>query len=201
VPSNRFLQRGLGGRPAASCRRTIDGGGGHLGNLGSAYAALGQVERAIETYEQALAIHREICGASTERSAEWTEARRGERNHLGGLGSAYAALGQAGRAIEYHEQALAISRGIGDRRGGGIWAIWGWRMRTWGRWRTIGISSGADDHQIGTATARNASGQSGGAYADLGQTERSSISSRRWRSAGNRGPRAGSGLNNLGMNI
>jgi tetratricopeptide (TPR) repeat protein len=35
------------------------------------------------------------------------------------LGFCYSALGQTSRAIEYHEQALAISREIGDRRGEG----------------------------------------------------------------------------------
>jgi tetratricopeptide (TPR) repeat protein len=39
---------------------------------------------------------------------------------LGKLGIAYHALGQAERAIEYHQQALAIARDIGDRRNEGI---------------------------------------------------------------------------------
>ena len=81
--------------------------GAHLGNLGSAYAALGEVRRAIEYHEQALGIAREIGD------------RRGEGNHLGNLGSAYVALGEVGRAMEYYERALAIAREIGDRRGEG----------------------------------------------------------------------------------
>ncbi|NIN29083.1 MAG: tetratricopeptide repeat protein, partial [Hydrogenophaga sp.] len=32
-------------------------------------------------------------------------------------GNAYSDLGEVGRAIEYYEQALAIAREIGDRRG------------------------------------------------------------------------------------
>jgi tetratricopeptide (TPR) repeat protein len=95
------------------------GEGDSLGSLGSAYADLGEARRAIEYYEAALAISREICATSTEGSPEWTAGRRGERNRLGNLGNAYADLGQARRAIECHEQALAISREIGDRRGAG----------------------------------------------------------------------------------
>ncbi len=83
------------------------GEGIRLGNLGNAYADLGQPRRAIEYYEQALAISREIGD------------RRGEGIRLGNLGNAYADLGQPRRAIEYYEQALAIAREIGDRRGEG----------------------------------------------------------------------------------
>ena len=43
--------------------------------------------------------------------------RRAEGKDLGSLGSAYLALGDAGRAIEYYEQALAIAREIRDRHG------------------------------------------------------------------------------------
>ena len=56
----------------------------------------GQVERAIEFYQQALAISKEIGD------------RRAEGSHLGNLGNAYAALGQVGRAIECMAAALAI---------------------------------------------------------------------------------------------
>jgi tetratricopeptide (TPR) repeat protein len=85
--------------------------GVHLGNLGVAYAALGDAKKAIEFYEQRLVIAREIGD------------RRGEGNALGNLGNAYAALGDAKKAIEFHEQALVIDREIGDRLGEGN-AMW-----------------------------------------------------------------------------
>jgi tetratricopeptide (TPR) repeat protein len=93
--------------------------GNWLGSMGLAYRALGQVEQAIEYHQRALTIAREICAASTERSAEWAAARRGEAHQLGNLGNAYHELEQMERAIEYHEQALAIAREIGDWHGEG----------------------------------------------------------------------------------
>jgi tetratricopeptide (TPR) repeat protein len=81
--------------------------GVHLGNLGVAYAALGDAKKAIEFYEQRLVIAREIGD------------RRGEGNALGNLGLAYADLGDAKKAIEFYEQRLVIAREIGDRRGEG----------------------------------------------------------------------------------
>jgi tetratricopeptide (TPR) repeat protein len=81
--------------------------GVHLGNLGLAYARLGDARKAINFYEQQLKITREI------------DNRRGEGNALGNLGQAYARLGDARKAIEYLEQALGIDREIGDRRGEG----------------------------------------------------------------------------------
>jgi tetratricopeptide (TPR) repeat protein len=96
---------------AARFVRNRYGQGKALGNLGSAYAALGDARKAIEFYEQALVIDREIG----ERS--------GEGNALGNLGTAYAALGDARKAVEFYGQQLVIACEIGDRRGEGN-ALW-----------------------------------------------------------------------------
>ena len=64
-----------------------------LGTVGIAYFRLGEVEKAIGYYEQALVIAREIGD------------RRGEGNALGSLGLAYARLGEVEKAIGYYEQA------------------------------------------------------------------------------------------------
>jgi tetratricopeptide (TPR) repeat protein len=137
----------------------------HIGNLGLAYASLGDARRAIEYQEQSLAVNREIgdregegaalgnLGGAYEALGEPQRAipyheqnvaiaretgdRRAEGNALGNLGSAYASLGENRRAIEYHEQNLAIAREIGDRHGEG-----------------------------------NALGNLGGAYMGLGETRR-----------------------------
>jgi tetratricopeptide (TPR) repeat protein len=82
--------------------------GAVLGNLGLAYRVLGETKKAIDYYEQALKISREIGN------------RSGECADLGNLGNAYDVLGEPRKAIEYHEQALEISREIEDRRGEGM---------------------------------------------------------------------------------
>jgi tetratricopeptide (TPR) repeat protein len=134
---------------ATAARKLGDrrGEGNALGNLGTAYADLGEPRRAIAFHEQVLLIMREIGDRRGEgatlgslglayaglgeprRAIEFYEQvllimreigdRRGEGNTLGNLGLAYADLGEPQRAIEHHEQALIISRSIGDRRAEG----------------------------------------------------------------------------------
>jgi tetratricopeptide (TPR) repeat protein len=96
-------------RAAEAAREIGDRGseGIALGNLGLAYAHLGETRRAIELYDRRLAIAREIGD------------QRGEGNALGNLGIAYADLGETCRAINHYEQYLAIAREIGDRHGEG----------------------------------------------------------------------------------
>src|SRR5262249_38824843 len=79
----------------------------------SAYAALGEVRRAVEHYEQALSIMQAIGDKLAEGSI------------LGNLGSVYAALGDVYRAGVLYEQRLEIARAIGDRQGEAI-ASWNW---------------------------------------------------------------------------
>ena len=81
---------------------------GALGDLGSAYADLGETRRAIGFFEQYLANTRELGN------------RAGEGTALGNLGTAYRHLGETRQAIEYHERHLAIARETDDRRGEGI---------------------------------------------------------------------------------
>lgn len=78
--------------------------GRHLGNLGLAYINLGEVQKAIEFYEQRIEIAREIGD------------RRGEGIALGNLGLAYMNLGEVQKAIEFYEQALVVMRKMGDKR-------------------------------------------------------------------------------------
>jgi tetratricopeptide (TPR) repeat protein len=80
-----------------------------------------------------------ILRLTPRQQIEWHDAelavcqhlgdRRGESYALGGLGTAWAALGEARKAIEFYEQWLAIAREIGDRRSegnalGGLGTAW-----------------------------------------------------------------------------
>lgn len=82
--------------------------GTHIGELGSAYSAIGDVTKAVEYYEQALTIFNEIGN------------RHGVGQTLANLGTAYQLTGDMGRSIEYYERAVALSREIGDLRSEGI---------------------------------------------------------------------------------
>jgi len=133
-----------------ACTRSNDRAaqGSHLGNLGRAYFDLGDPQKAIDFYEKALAISREIgylLGEGTDlvnlgnsysnlgdlrKAIDFYEKalaifreigdRRGEGYSLGNLGAAYFNLGDPRKAIEFYEKALDISREIGDRQGEGI---------------------------------------------------------------------------------
>lgn len=74
--------------------------GVNLGNLGRAYQDLGQVERAIKYYEEALEISREI------------KDRMGEGADLGNLGIAYQALGQVERARKAFKETIACCQAL-----------------------------------------------------------------------------------------
>ncbi|MCG7850854.1 MAG: tetratricopeptide repeat protein [ANME-2 cluster archaeon] len=75
-----------------------------FGNLGLAYSQLGQVEKAIDYYQKALAITQEIGD------------RRGEGYQYMYLGYAYSVLGQIEKAIDYYKQALVIGKEVKDPR-------------------------------------------------------------------------------------
>ena len=77
---------------------------GILNELGNIHYLLSETCKAIEDFEQALQISREIGD------------RMGEGANLGNLGNAYADLGEPRKAIEHYQQALTIAREIGDRR-------------------------------------------------------------------------------------
>ena len=69
---------------------------------------ISQFEAALQSWQQALTIYREI------------KDRFGEGQSLGNLGLAYYSLGKYDKAIEFQLQRLAIAREIKDRSGEGI---------------------------------------------------------------------------------
>jgi CHAT domain-containing protein len=66
---------------------------------------ISQFEAALQSWQQALTIYREI------------KDRLGEEQALGNLGLAYFSLGGYAKAIDYYQQSLAIAREIQDRLG------------------------------------------------------------------------------------
>ena len=78
------------------------GEGNAIGNLGNVYRFLGQVEMAIEYYQNALVIAREIGD------------RRNEGIWLGNFGNIYRNQGQVKKAIECYEKAMDIGKEIKD---------------------------------------------------------------------------------------
>ncbi|MGK7872653.1 MAG: CHAT domain-containing protein [Xenococcaceae cyanobacterium] len=119
-----------------------------LNNLGNTYVSLGEYPKAIEFYQQSLAITRDIGDHNGEAKSlgnlgvayfslgEYPKAiefyqqslaitrdmgdRNGEANSLGNLGNAYSSLGEYPKAIEFYQQSLAIFQDIGDREGEGL---------------------------------------------------------------------------------
>jgi tetratricopeptide (TPR) repeat protein len=71
-----------------------------LGNLGNAYDSVGEHQRAIDCYEQALVIVR----APNNQLIEGV--------HLGNLGRAYMRLGELAKAEELLETSLRILEGL-----------------------------------------------------------------------------------------
>jgi tetratricopeptide (TPR) repeat protein len=116
-----------------------------LEQLGSACLCMGQFERAVNCYSEAMQlaqVHNDrkaegvltgnlgVCYDQLGRTARAIDYhhraltfsgevgdRSDEASHLGNLGNAYSDLGQIARAIEYHQNALAIHREIHDRSG------------------------------------------------------------------------------------
>lgn len=86
---------------AARCSHDRAGEGVHLGNLGLAYADLGDARQAIEFYEQALAIDREIGDRRGEAFGSWN------------LGLAYEKQGEIEKAIQAMQICVDFEREIG----------------------------------------------------------------------------------------
>ena len=73
-----------------------------------------QFKQALQSWEESLAIYREI--GDTPEGSSYAN-REGIANSLGNLGIVYASLGDYRKAIDYQVQSLAISKEIGNRLG------------------------------------------------------------------------------------
>jgi CHAT domain-containing protein/tetratricopeptide (TPR) repeat protein len=79
------------------------GEAGIISNIGSIYSALGEKQKALDHYNQALSILRVAGNPSSVATI------------LNNIGSIYSALGENQKALEYYNQALAISVAAGNR--------------------------------------------------------------------------------------
>jgi tetratricopeptide (TPR) repeat protein len=76
-----------------------------LNDLGLVYNALGERDRALEFYQQALPIHRTVGN------------RQMKAVTLNNIGMIYKALGEKDKALEFYQQALPLKRAVGDKQG------------------------------------------------------------------------------------
>ncbi len=112
-------------------------------NLASCYSALGKIQRAIELYEQSLAIFREIG------------SREGEAANLGNLGNCYRALGRSSArssSTSRHSQSTARSAAAKARRP--PWATSVAATSSWGR--SSARSSSTSSHSRSIARSATA---------------------------------------------
>jgi CHAT domain-containing protein len=76
-----------------------------LNNVGAVYRTLGENQKALEYYNQALPLHRAVGD------------RGGEATTLTNIGAVYRTLGEKQKALEYFAKALPVFRAVGDRVG------------------------------------------------------------------------------------
>jgi len=141
---------------------SINGEASTLDNMGRAWSDMGDGLQALEYFNQALPIYRNLG------------ERNGEALLLNDMGPAYAALGQKQKALDVYNQAIALWRELGNRQGEAL------TLNNIGRlYRDLGQHQTALDYynqalpiwrevgnRSGEALALNDIGR---AYADLGQ--------------------------------
>ena len=75
-----------------------------LNELGQVYWSIGNLEKALDCFNESLSIRQAIGD------------REGQGEAVHNLGVIYSTIPEFGKALEYHQQALSIERELGDRR-------------------------------------------------------------------------------------
>jgi tetratricopeptide (TPR) repeat protein len=76
-----------------------------LNDIGLAYSNLGENDKALEYYQQALPLHKAVRDTD------------GEATTLSRIGLVYSNLGENDKALEHYQQALPLLRAVGNKRG------------------------------------------------------------------------------------
>ena len=164
-------------------------------NQGAQQFSVSQFRAALQSWEQALTIYRDVQDRGSEGTA------------LGNLGIAYYSLGNYRQAIDFHEQHLVIAREIGDQDGEGralgnlglaYYSLGDYRRAIDFHEQSLEIA-----HEIGDRGGEGrALGNSGLAYASLGNYGQAiDLFEQRLEIAREIGDRLGEGnaLGNLGL--
>ncbi len=144
---------------------SINGEASTLDNMGRAWSDMGDGKQALDYFNQALPIYRNLG------------ERNGEALLLNDMGPAYAALGQKQKALDVYNQAIALWRQLGNRQGEAL------TLNNIGRlYRDLGQHQTALDYynqalpiwrEVGNRSGEAlALSDIGRAYADLGQPSR-----------------------------
>ncbi|MBD2391263.1 tetratricopeptide repeat protein [Aphanizomenon flos-aquae NRERC-008] len=137
-----------------------------LNNIGAVYNALGEKQKALDYYNQALPIRRAVGD------------RGGEATTLNNIGAVYDDLGEKQKAlVDYYNQALPILRTVGDRGGeattlnsiGAVYFDLGEKQKALDSFnQALPIRRAVGDRR-GEATTLN---NIGGVYDDLGEKQK-----------------------------
>jgi tetratricopeptide (TPR) repeat protein len=76
-----------------------------LNNIGGTYNAFGETRKALEPFQQALQIQRQL------------DDKKGLATTLNNMGTAYSHLGDGDRALALYKEALPVFETVGDQRG------------------------------------------------------------------------------------
>ena len=99
----RLLYRAVGDRRVEAITLT---------GIGRVYDALGEKQKALDFYNQALPIYRAVGDSEALR-----RNRGGEAITLNNIGGVYDDLGEKQKALDYYNQALPLIRAVGDPSG------------------------------------------------------------------------------------
>ncbi|MBG1267454.1 CHAT domain-containing protein, partial [Nostoc sp. WHI] len=166
-----------------------------LNNIGAVYSALGEKQKALDFYNQALPLIRAVGD------------RTGEARTLNNIGKVYDDLGEKQKALDFYNQALPLWRAVGDRTGeattlnniGAVYSALGEKQKALDFYNQALPLIRAVGDRTGEARTLNNIGK---VYDDLGEKQKAldfyNQALPLWRAVGDRSGEATT-LNNIGL--